>query len=154
MSIAYSSKIVVSRYEHLKGRLVCYNQKHLCMKYGGQYTFEAGTLLLSRLAPYCRLASSCWLAPTAFFRLAPYRFLYTSGWHPTAVTRRLRLQHQCQADSTKDPSKYDGEYNQKVMGWEANDNARNSIIWGIFTLMLYHLVFLVLFMILFLLFLF
>ena len=24
MSIAYDSKIVVSRYEHLKGRLVCY----------------------------------------------------------------------------------------------------------------------------------
>jgi len=25
MSIAYDSKIVVSRYEHLQGRLVCYN---------------------------------------------------------------------------------------------------------------------------------
>ena len=26
MSIAYDSKIVVSRYEHLYGRLVCYNR--------------------------------------------------------------------------------------------------------------------------------
>ena len=26
MSIAYDSKIVVSRYKHLRGRLVCYNR--------------------------------------------------------------------------------------------------------------------------------
>ena len=29
MSIAYDSKIVVSRYEHLHGRLVCYKRRNL-----------------------------------------------------------------------------------------------------------------------------
>ena len=55
MSIAYDSKIVVSRYEHLHGRLVCYTvlceyQQHDEPKTFGRDNLQAlasGKLLLS-----------------------------------------------------------------------------------------------------------
>ena len=105
-------------------------QKHLCMRYDRQYTLEAGTLLLAStllLSFHWRLGPNC-----CYMTIVALAVPSWQHWRPIN----------------------DGEYNQKVMSWEADDNARNFMIWGIFTLMLYHLVFLVLFMILFLLFLF
>jgi len=107
------------------------------MRYSGQYTFEASTLL-----PAGILLPASTLLLHLHWRLAPY-CCYTTIVAPASVPSR---QHRRPID--------DGKYNQKATGWKADDNARNSMIWGIFTLMLYHLVFLVLFMILFLLFLF